>query len=340
MRTAFVTGATGLLGSNLVRALTAQGWSVRALARSDAKARRQFEGLGNVRVVQGDLNDAPALLSALEGADVLFHTAAAFRDSYKGGSHRAELIRTNVDGTRALLETAKTAGVRRFVHTSSIAVLNGPPGALIDESMSRDERDADDYYLSKILSERAVSAFLAENPEMWGCMVLPGWMWGPGDLGPTSSGQLAQDFLARRLPGVPPGGFSVVDARDVAEAMIAAERRGRRGERYLAAGRAMTMKALLPALERVSGVPAPTRSIPLSAMRVMALGGEAYARLTGRPVLVSMASVRLIAREGERNRYSADKLTRELGVGFRPVEETLADTVAWLRSGQDARLAA
>jgi dihydroflavonol-4-reductase len=330
---AFVTGGTGLLGNNLVRLLAARGTRVTALVRSPDKARTLLGDLvqdGRVAVVAGDLADT-AFAPALAAHDVLFHTAAYFRDGYKGGSHRQALLDTNVEGTRALLEAAREAGIRRVVHTSSIAVLDGPPDVEVDETMSRREADADDYYLSKILSEREVARFLDAQPEMWAAFVLPGWMHGPGDAGPTSAGQTVLDFARRRVPGVPPGSFSVVDARDVAAAMVAVAERGRRGERYLAAGRHMTMAELFPLLERATGAPAPTRRLPLPLLWALALAGEAGARLLGRPALLSLPTVRLLRREAGRTRFSARRFEGELGLRFRPLAETLADEVAWYR---------
>jgi dihydroflavonol-4-reductase len=330
-RLAFVTGATGLLGNNLVRALIAAGWRVRALVRSPDKALHQFAGL-DVDVVRGDMLDVPGFAASLAGVDTVFHTAAYFRDSYKGGRHWDALYAANVAGTRALLEHAHRAGVRRFVHTSSVAVLHGARGAMIDETMLRDERDADDYYRSKILSDRVVLDFLDAHPAFWAVMVLPGWMHGPGDVGPTSAGQTVIDVALERLPGVPPGSFSVVDARDVAGAMILAADKGRRGERYLAAGRHMTMADLLPLIAEATGAKPPRRRIPLWLMHVLAAGYEVYARATGRPVLLSWAMARTVAAENDRSRYDPAKSERELGLRFRPVEETLRDEVAWFRA--------
>lgn len=328
---AFVTGATGLLGNNLVRELLADGWRVRALVRSLDKARRQFAGL-DVEIVRGDMLDVAGFAASLVGVDALFHTAAHFRDSYKGGRHGAALTAANVEGTRHLLEHAHRAGVRRFVHASSVAVVHGARGAVIDETMLRDERDADDYYRSKILSDRVVLAFLEAHPDFRAVLVLPGWMHGPGDLGPTSAAQTVIDVALARLPGVPPGSFSVVDARDVARAMILADAKGRRGERYLVAGRHMTMADLLPLIAREVGVRAPRRRIPSWLMHLLAVGNEIAARLTGRPVLLSWALVRAIANEDDRSRYDPTKSERELGLRFRPLEETLRDEVASLRA--------
>jgi dihydroflavonol-4-reductase len=212
-----------------------------------------------------------------------------------------------------------------------VAVLNGERGQTIDETMRRKVKDADDYYLSKILADREVDGFLEKHPEMWACMVLPGWMVGPGDAGPTSSGQVILDFLGRKLPGVPPATFSVVDARDVAEAMLLAAERGQRGERYLAAGRHTTMRELFEELERISNVPAPKMAVPVPLLYALGVGNEVWARVTGRPALISLATVKLMIHERERTRFNNAKSEQRLGVRFRPLEKTLRDTITWYR---------
>lgn len=328
MKSAFVSGATGLLGNNLVRLLVDRGVKVTALVRSSEKAKRQFGALP-ITWVQGDMADVQAFAHRLAGHDALFHTAAYFRDSYKGGAHRAGLIKVNVEGTGRLFEAAYAAGVRRMVHTSSVAVLDGPPGELIDETMDRRLEDADDYYLSKILSERRVRAFMAKHPDAFVSFVLPGWMFGPGDAGPTSAGQTILDFAHRRLPGVPPGSFSIVDARDVALAEIAAAEHGKPGERYLCAGHHLTMENLFTLLSYLTGVDRPTRKLPLGLLYVVGGAQELWARLSGRPALLSLASVRLLARENGRSHYDSSKTAKELGVTSRPVIETLDDTIGW-----------
>lgn len=336
LKSAFVTGATGLLGNNLVRALVAEGVHVRALARSAEKAARQFADLPEVEIVTGDLASVEGFAQRLTGVDVVFHTAAFFRDSYKGGSHRDELMRTNVEGAKQLLEAVYRQGVRHFVHTSSVATLEGEPGATIDESNRRNPDKADDYYLSKILSDLAVEEFLQAHPDMRAAFVLPGWMWGPGDIGPTSAGQFALDLMKGRLPGLVPGSFSFVDARDVAFAEIVAARKLldgslQSGERFLAAGRHMTMADLIPEVARIGGVSAPSRRLPFWLLYALAGGQEVYSRLTGKPILLSLATVRLMAQEADRSHYSAAKSNRVLGLAFRPPEATIRDTLAWYR---------
>jgi dihydroflavonol-4-reductase len=329
-RIAFVTGATGLLGNNLVQALVAKGVTVRALVRSRNKAEKQFPGL-SIELVEGNIDDTQTFAKRLAGADTVFHTAAYFRDNYKGGKHSQQLYTTNVIGTAKLLQASYHAGVRRFVHTSSSATLRGKPGESIDETMLRDEQEADDYQRSKILADREVLKFLETHPDFWAAFVLPGWIHGPGDLGPTSAGQTVLDYLHQRLPGVPPGGFSVVDARDVADALIRVAERGARGERYIVAGRPMMMAEVFRTLEKVSGVPSPRSRVPLAVLYLIGGLSELQTRLFRKPALISWATVRLIAHEGDRNWYNNSKSERELGIRFRNVEQTFLDEIEWFR---------
>jgi dihydroflavonol-4-reductase len=330
-QTAFVTGATGLLGNNLVRELVDKEVTVRALARSKEKAVKQFGSL-RLEVVVGDINHPRTFVDRLQGVDIVFHTAAYFRDNYKGGKHWDQLYTTNVAGTANLLQASYQAGVRRLVHISSTATLRGNRGESTDETKSRPESDADDYQRSKILSDREVFSFLEAHPDFWAGFVLPGWMHGPGDSGPTSAGQTVLDFLKRKLPGIPPGSFSVVDVRDVAEAAIRVAEDGKRGERYLAAGRAVSMADLFNALEQVSGIRAPRNKVPMAAVYVIGAISELRARITRQPVLISWALVQLLVKESGRQHFDHRKSERELGIRFREIQETLRDAIGWFKA--------
>ncbi len=334
MATVFVTGATGLLGVNLVRALVEQGDEVLGLARSASKASRLIGELPGVEVILGDITNVDTFADRLEGVNVLYHTAAYFRDSYKGGRHHDALMTTNVEGTRSLLYHACDRGVRNIVHISSVATIARPAdGVIHDESNPSDpHEEADDYRRSKILSDQVVLEFLEEDPSLKISLIAPGWMFGPYDEGPTSSGQIIRDYLSRKLPGMMEARLPVVDARDVAQGCIAAAAHGRSGEKYLAAGNAVTLQELSIAMERVTGVPAPKGTLPYSLLFFIARMSELSYHLTGRPALLSLAAVRFMYAERRSGGYSSAKFEGELGVRFRPLDETLRDAVDWQRS--------
>ena len=155
MNVVFVTGATGLLGSSIVRILIDRNIKVKVLARSVEKAKKQFHS-PLVEIIEGDILNIKGFTAHLKGCDALFHCAAFFRDNYKGGKHWDELFNTNVKGTEQILEAAYAAGIRKAVYTSSIATLCGKEGKLIDETMQRSVEGSDNYYKSKILAEEKV----------------------------------------------------------------------------------------------------------------------------------------------------------------------------------------
>jgi nucleoside-diphosphate-sugar epimerase len=224
---------------------------------------------------------------------------------------------------------ADRRGVRRFVHTSSSGAIgttgdgseateDTPPGALQETNL---------YFRSKVAGDEAIRAWNATHG-LEVVEILPGWMWGPGDAGPTAAGQLVMDFLARKIPAVPDGGTCVVDARDVADAMIAAAERGRARERYIVAGPYREVADILRGLEAATGVAAPRLRLPYALIFGFAFCAELFARLTGTEVLVTREAVRVLH---ERQRVSSAKAVRELGARFRPLDETLRDAVAWHR---------
>jgi dihydroflavonol-4-reductase len=326
---AFVTGATGLLGTNLVRLLREQGHEVRALVRSRDKAEKAFAGL-HVETVLGDMEDVPGFAGALSGCDVLFHTAAYFREYYQPGDHWPVLERINVRATVELLTEASRRGVKTAVHTSSSGVVgSGPRGEPGDESTPPPHgAQTNLYFKSKLVAEEAIRSWMPLHPELRVVLVLPGWMFGPEDAGPTGSGKLVLDFLEGKLPGIVDGGSCIVDARDVARAMIAAAERGQPGGRYIVAGQYHSLEEVTKTLESVSAVPAPTRHIPYAIIVAYAWFAELGARFTGRAPTVSLQGVRIMH---AKHKVRSDKAARELGATFRPLAETLRDEVEWYR---------
>jgi dihydroflavonol-4-reductase len=326
---AFVTGATGLLGNNLVRTLRAEGHAVRALVRSTTKA-EQLLGDAGVELVVGDMEDVPGFAGALADCDVVFHTAAYFREYYAAGDHWPRLEAINVHATRALAEAAHAHGVQRLVHTSSAATIGlrmdgsagdeeTPPAAIASENL---------YFKSKVLAAQAlreVSARLGLDV----VQVLPGWMFGPWDAAPTASGRFVLDFLGGRLPAIPPGGMNAVDARDVAVGMIRAAERGRPGDSYILGGPFTTLSDVAETLAQVTGLAAPRWRIPYGVAWAYATLAEAWARFRSSETLITVAAVRAMHAE---LRVSSNKALRELGWRYRPLSDTLRDEVAWYRS--------
>ena len=240
-----VTGATGFVGSHLVRQLLERGERVRVLVRP-ASSMRALEGLG-VEVVRGDLRNASAVHAAMRGIRRVFHVGADYR---LWASNPAEIYESNVLGTRNIL-SAVDAGVERVVYTSTVATIAVPRDRLPDETTDAciDEM-VGHYKRSKFLAERVVLD--AATRGMRVVIVNPTTPVGPGDWRPTPTGNVILDFLRRRLPAYVETGLNVVPVEDVARGHLLAAEHGRVGERYLLGGRNMTLKELLDAVARIA----------------------------------------------------------------------------------------
>lgn len=325
---ALVTGATGLLGSNLVRELIARGYRVRGLVRSPEKARR-FLADAAFEPIVGDMRQVGGFAHALAGCDAVFHTAAYFREYFQPGSHDSALDAINVQGTLALMRAADAAGVTSFVHTSSAGTIGmKPDGSPGDEDTAAAAVQLDNAYVrSKVDGDRQIAAFQPANG-MRVIEIMPGWMWGPGDAAPTGAGQLVLDFMRRKIPVIPDGGTCVVDARDVARTMIESSEHAAHRARYIVAGEFRTLAQILTELEQLTQVPGPRRRLPFALTYAFARFEELRVRWFGGTLLVSRAAITMM-----RARYtqSSAKAQRELHATFRPFSHTLADTVAWYR---------
>lgn len=326
---AFVTGATGLLGGHLAESLISAGHEVTCLVRDRDRAERIF-GSAKVRLVTGDMLEPEKFAPALEGIDVLFHAAAYFREYYQPGRSEESLRKTNTGGTLSLLSQAEKRGVRRVVYVSSSGVIGevsgGAPGT--EETPPGPAATWNRYFRSKLETAKAVETFMrAHSVEI--IQILPGWMFGPGDRGPTGSGLLVINYLRRRVYARISGGSNSVDARDVAAGTVAAAERGRPGEKYLIGGEYVTFGRILDLLEEVSGVPASRIELPYPVAHVAAALSFFWGSVAKQQVLVTPETVRLMKAE---LKVDSTKAMRELGVRFRPFRETLADEVAWFRA--------
>jgi dihydroflavonol-4-reductase len=322
----FVTGATGLLGNNLVRQLLAAGHRVRALVRSEEKARRMLGDL-DIEVIAGDMEKVDAFAAALDGCDAVIHTAAYFREYYQPGDHAAHLERINVRSTLELMAQADARRVGTFIHTSSSGAVgmkaDGSPGD--EDTPPSPEQLENGYFRSKVVGDQEIRSWTPANG-MKVVEILPGWMWGPGDAGPTAAGQLVLDFTAKKIPIVPEGGTSTVDARDVAAAMITCLDRAHHGDRFIVAGEFRALEDIMTDLASLTGVRGPTMRLPHALVMTFAFFEELRAKLTGGRQLVSRDAIRLLR---WRHTVSSARATRKLGVTFRPFADTARDVVAW-----------
>ncbi|MFF4061498.1 NAD-dependent epimerase/dehydratase family protein [Streptomyces sp. NPDC001668] len=327
-----VTGASGLLGTAVVSQLLGEGREVTALVRDTAKAARQLPAHPRLTVVTADIRRPETYRGALPGVGAVIHTAAYFREYYLPDADLPRLFATNVDAVTALLREAVAAGVPAVVHTSSINTLGaGTEENPADESAAPPpdwERNA--YRASKVRAEAAIRSF-AQDSEYAGRVrvpiVLPGWMWGPADAGPTSAGRLFLAVARSGIKAVPRAGNHVVDARDVAYALVRAADQGEHLRRYIVAGRFQSLSDTCAAVARATGVQAP-RQVPARAAIAFATVLETKAKLRGTAPVATREGVRALL-DGDRTRITSARAERELGVTFRPLARTLADTAAW-----------
>jgi dihydroflavonol-4-reductase len=308
---AFVTGSTEILGNNLVRILHQAGHEVWVLARSKEKAQQTLGGAA-ARIVVGDLQRVAEFAPYLKGADVVFHTAAYFREYYKPGDHSNAIEVTNVKGAMELAQAAQAMGVGKMIHTSSSGIIGlQSDGSSGDETTPPWPGATSNLYLN---SKRKIESLLfefAREKAFFIASALPAWMWGPYDAGPTPSGKLVYDALANKLPPVvPPGGSAVVDARDVAIGMLRIAQIGRSGERYILSGGFAELADIVANLTALAGGKPPKRRIPFAVAIALATAAETWSRITGNNSPMSVEAIRLM---NARLSVTAARAEKDLG---------------------------
>jgi len=319
-----VTGATGHVGSVLVRGLLTAGYTgVRALVgpsgRVDALA-----GL-DVETARADVRDHDSLLRVFAGAETVFHTAGIVSI----GSRGLERLRaTNVEGTRNVLAACREAGVGRLVYTSTVHALAEPArGIALDEEAPLDPAGVrGPYAKSKAEATRLVFAAAAEGLDA--VVVFPSGVIGPYDLRPSHTGNLVRLCAKGRLPVYVDGAYNFVDVRDVAQGTIAAAERGRRGEGYVLAGNEVSVAELMGTIAELTGVSAPRFRLPFGVTRSVSFILPAYYGLRREQPLFTSYSLDVIS---SNSLMCSDKARRELGFVSRPFRETIADTLDWMR---------
>ncbi len=322
---AFLTGATGFLGSHVARVLADQGAELRLLVRPTSNL-KNLEGL-KPETVAGDLRDPASLEKAMSGCDTVFHVAADYRLWVTDPN---DMYRSNVEGTRAVLEAARKNGVKNVVYTSSVATIgftrSGQPA---DEDSPVSLADMIGHYKrSKFMAEQI--ALKAGRDALRVVTVNPTTPIGENDVKPTPTGRIVLDFLKRKFPAYVETGLNLVDVRECARGHVAALEKGKSGERYILGGENLTLKQILDKLSGISGLPSPTVKLPyFIAYAAGAVEQTITGRLLGREPRATVETVRM----GKKKMWaSSAKAERELGWKTIPVDDALRRAVEWFRT--------
>jgi dihydroflavonol-4-reductase len=322
---AFVTGATGFLGSHVARVLAEQGAELRLLVRPTSNL-RNLEGL-KAETATGDLRDSSSIERAMAGCDTVFHVAADYRLWVRDPE---EMYRSNVEGTRAVLEAARKNNVRRVVYTSSVATMgftsNGQPA---DEDSPVSLADMIGHYKrSKFMAEQV--ALEAGRGGMHVVTVNPTTPIGEQDVKPTPTGRIVVDFLKRKFPAYVETGLNLVDVRECARGHQLALERGRPGERYILGGENLTLKQILDKLGKITGLPSPRVKLPYVFAYATGFVDEMIiGRMLGREPRATVDTVRM----GKKKMFaSSRRAASELGWKIVPVDDALRRAVQWFRA--------
>jgi len=322
---AFVTGATGFVGSHVARALGERGADLRFLVRSSSDLRNILE-LKAERVT-GDLRNPASLKKAVAGCDVVFHVAADYRLWVRDPD---QMYRSNVEGTRGILQAARETGVRRVVYTSSVATMGFTSGGDVADERSPVSlaNMIGHYKRSKFMAEQV--AIEAGKSGMDVVVVNPTTPVGERDIKPTPTGRIVVDFLKKKFPAYVDTGLNLVDVAECARGHVAALEKGRSGERYILGGENLTLKQILDKLAVITGLPSPKIRVPyVVALATGAVDQVVTGYLRKREPRATIDAVRM----GRKKMFvSSSKAERELGWQTVPVDGALRRAVEWFQA--------
>lgn len=321
---AFVTGATGFVGSHVARVLHEQGADLRLLVRSSSNTKNIADLKADL--VSGDLRDAVSIEKAISGCEVVFHVAADYRLWVRDPQ---EMYRANVEGTKTILDSARRNNVRRVIYTSSVATMgftsNGQPAT--EKSPVSIDNMIGPYKRSKFMAEQV--AIDAARSGFDVVIVNPTTPVGEGDLKPTPTGRIILDFLKRKFPAYVDTGLNLVDVRECALGHIAALEKGTAGERYILGGENLTLKQILDKLGAITGLPSPKVRVPYALALATGVVDEIVnGRIRGREPRATIDAVRM----GRKKMFvSSAKAEVELGWKIVAVDDALRRAAEWFK---------
>ncbi len=317
--TVAVTGATGHIGANLVRALIDKGIATRCLVHVNSRA---IDGL-DVERVEGDIRDLDSLCRAFQGVEVVYHLAASISLSMMSWSSLEEI---NVKGTKNVIEACRRTGVRRLIHFSSIhALVQEPLNVPVNEERPLVEsKKYPPYDRSKAAADKEVRRNIGEGLDA--VIIYPTAIFGPYDYQPSFFGEALITMAQRKLPALVIGGFDWVDVRDVVAGAITAGEKAPAGARYLLSGHWVSMTDISAMIGEITGIPTNQLVFPLWLAHAGAPFISVISLLRKKRPLYTSVSLRAL--KSNRN-ISHERATRELGYRSRPFRETLVDTLQW-----------
>jgi dihydroflavonol-4-reductase len=322
---AFITGATGFVGSHVARALATQGADLRLLVRSTSR----LDNIAHLRAetATGDLRDPESLKKAMAGCEFVFHVAADYRLWVRDPE---QMYRSNVEGTRAIIRAAQESGVRRVIYTSSVATMGFTrEGHIAGEDSPVSIREMVGHYKrSKFMAEQI--ALEAGDKGANVVVVNPTTPIGEYDIKPTPTGRIVVDFLNRKFPAYVDTGLNLTDVKEVAHGHVLAMEKARPGQRYILGGENLTLKQILDKLSSMTGLPAPTMKVPHAIAMGFAVFDQIFTgTIRGKEPRATIDAVKM----GRKKMFaSSTKAERELGYKAVPVEDALRRAVDWFQA--------
>ena len=316
-----ITGATGHVGINLVKRLIYEGHSLKVLVYKEVEI---LDSL-NIEQVSGSLLDIESLEKLCKDADVVYHLAALISI---GADTDQKVFDINVTGTKNIVNAARNAGVKKFIHFSSIhALVHTPFDIPMDESRAVVTDSPIAYERTKAIAGEWV---MEQHSKTFEVVILnPTAIIGPEDFKPSFMGVFMKMLYNNRLPGMVPGGYDWVDVRDVVEATFAVIEKGRGGHRYILSGKWVSVKDFADIFMKCSDKNTNLTVLPLWLARLGIPFMWIIAKLSGRRPVYTSGSLDIL--QSSNKHISSDKAKHELGFNPRPIEETISDIYHWFK---------
>jgi len=319
-----VTGATGFIGSVLVRKLAFTPDEVYILVRKTSDLTSLSDVIDKVRLVYGDITDRESLDSAMQGIDLVYHSAGL---TYMGDKRNKLLYKINVEGTRNILQASLAAGVKRVVHVSSITAV----GVAFDKKPLNESSEWNfhainlEYARTKHLSEVEVASAIQKGLD---CVIVnPAFVFGAGDIN-FNAGRIIKDIYNRKLPFYPLGGVCVVDVENVADTIMTAMEKGKTGERYIIGGENVSYKQLADTISQITGSPKVRLPLPFWMAKILRALLDLYKNKNKVSKLFNLSMFRVAS---EFLYYDSSKAKRELNLRTEPHAKSIRNAYEWYR---------